>query len=83
MRYKGKPSEATLRREYPFAVEIVVPLGGFGRTLDAMHASLRGVAHAHGRGWRDGERDVSCWLFARLEDAEAFARAFSGAGVPR
>lgn len=62
-------------------MEIVVPLGGFGRRLDDMYAFLRVIEHAHGRGRRDGKRNVSRWLFARREDAEAFATAFGGAVV--
>jgi hypothetical protein len=59
-------------------IEIVVPLGGFGRRLDAMHEHLRGIRHAQGRGRCKGERDIMRWLFARREDAEAFAKEFDG-----
>ncbi len=83
MRYKGRPSEQTLARHFPHVVEITVPLGGFGKRLDAMHASLRRVVHADGRGRREGERDVTRWLFARREDAEAFARAYDGKVLDR
>jgi hypothetical protein len=31
MRYKGRRSEQTLTRDFPHTVEIVVPLGGFGK----------------------------------------------------
>jgi len=30
MRYKGRRSEKSLARDYPYAVEIEVPLGGHG-----------------------------------------------------
>jgi len=36
MRYKGRASEQTLRRDYPHCVEIIVPFIGFGRKLDGM-----------------------------------------------
>jgi hypothetical protein len=72
MRYKGRPSEQTVARDFPHVVEIVVPLGGFGRKFDAMHAHLRGVEHVRGRGRREGEQDITRWRFARREDAEAF-----------
>ena len=48
MRHKVRKSEQTLARDFPHCVEIVVPLGGFGRTLDLMHAHLRSIAHITG-----------------------------------
>ena len=78
MRYKGLKSEQTLARDFPHCVEIVVPLGGFGKRLDAMHVFLRGIECHHGHGRREGERDVTRWLFMYREDAEAFAKAFGG-----
>ena len=71
MRYKGRSSEKTLARD-------LSPLGGFGRKLDTMHAHLRGVAYHHRRGRHEGEQDITRWLFALREDAEAFAQAFGG-----
>ena len=78
MRYKGLKSEQTLARDFPHCVEIVVPLGGFGKRLDVMHNFLRGMAYHRGHGRREGERDVTRWLFAHREDAEAFSKAFGG-----
>ncbi len=46
-----------------------------------MHGHLRGVAHANGCGRREGEQDITRWLFARREDAGAFAKAFGGVVV--
>jgi hypothetical protein len=57
MRYKGRKSEMTLAHDFPHCVEIVVPPGSFGRTLDQMHERLRGIAHVRGRGRRDKSRN--------------------------
>ena len=81
MRHKVRKSKQTLARDFPHCVEIVVPLGGFGRTLDLMHAHLRSIAHVRGRGRLEGERGITRWRFARREDAEAFANAFGGVVV--
>jgi hypothetical protein len=35
-RYKGRASPKAIEREFPHIVEMIVPEGGFGRTLDAM-----------------------------------------------
>jgi hypothetical protein len=78
MRYKGLKSEQTLARDFPHCVGIVVPLGGFGKRLDVMHDFLRGMAYNRGHGRRDGERDVTRWLLAHSEDAQAFAQGFGG-----
>jgi hypothetical protein len=76
-----RKSERTLARDFPRCVEIVVPIGGFGRTPDLMHARLHSIAHVGGRGRREGERDITRWRFARREDAEAFANAFGSVVV--
>jgi hypothetical protein len=41
-----------------------------------MHEHLHGIAHHQGRGRRDEEWDITRWLFARREDADALAQAF-------
>jgi hypothetical protein len=35
-RYKGRTSPKLIERDFPHIVETLVPLGGFGKTLDAM-----------------------------------------------
>ena len=35
-RYKGRASPKAIEREFPHIVEMIVPEGRFGRTLDAM-----------------------------------------------
>ena len=36
-RYKGRVSARAIERDFPHVVETVVPKGGLGKTLDAMH----------------------------------------------
>ena len=36
-RYKGQVSARVILRDFPHVVETVVPEGGLGKTLDAMH----------------------------------------------
>jgi hypothetical protein len=35
--YKGRPSAKAIEKDFPHIVEMRLPLGGFGKTLDAMH----------------------------------------------
>jgi hypothetical protein len=80
VRYKGRPSEKTLARDYPHCVEIEVPLGGLGRQLDAMHDFHRqhGIKDQRGGWHRNGDRDFIRWRFADADTAAAFAQAFGG-----
>jgi hypothetical protein len=36
-RYKGQLKVSRTEQEFPHRVEIIVPRGGFGKRLDAMH----------------------------------------------
>ena len=75
-RYKGRTSLKSLEQDFPHIVEMIVPEGGFGRTLDAMfdfHArhSIRAI---NSTGQRDGNgRTYIRWCFADPALAEAFA----------
>ena len=79
-RYKGRASPKAIEREFPHIVEMIVPEGGFGRTLDAMfdfHArhSIRAI-NSTGRRDENG-RDIIRWCFADPKLAEAFASEFN------
>jgi hypothetical protein len=54
-RYKGRPSPEAIERDFPHHVDMIVPLFGFGKKLDAMHEwhRARGIEVMHGRRRRD------------------------------
>ncbi|MFZ0027887.1 MAG: hypothetical protein WBV76_19535 [Pseudolabrys sp.] len=78
-RYKGRASPKAIEREFPHIVEMILPEGGFGRTLDAMfdfHAR-HGIRAINSTGRRDENgRDIIRWCFADPKLAEAFANEF-------
>ena len=75
---RGK-SAATIRinaRRFPFVVQIAVPDGGFGRTLDAVNAwhlysKVRQRRHTK-------EKDFYRWHFEDAKTAEIFRQRFGG-----
>ena len=80
-RYKSRASIKTIERDYPHVVEILVPEGGLGKQLDAMHEwhRARNIPVMHGRGRRDeNNRDYIRWCFADPAIAAAFATEFLG-----
>ena len=80
-RYKGRTSQKAIERKFPYVVEIVVPPGGLGGQLDAMHYfhHARGVQACLGLGRRDEEgRDYLRWYFTRETMALSFATEFGG-----
>jgi hypothetical protein len=55
-RYEGRPFSAkAIERDFPYIVEMRVPLGGFGAKLDAMHEwhTKRRIRALHSTGRRD------------------------------
>jgi hypothetical protein len=78
-RYKGRPSANIVARDFPFIVEIAVPLGGLGKrnAMRAFH-NQRGIQVAHTRHRHEDERDFLLWCFARRAIAEEFAAEFGG-----
>jgi hypothetical protein len=78
-RYKGRTTAKLIERDFPNHVDMMVPEGGFGRRLDAMHDWHRahGIEAMSGRGWRDeNNRDYIRWCFPDAEMAKAFAAEF-------
>ena len=78
-RYKGRASAKSIERDFPFIVEMAVPLGGFGKTLDAMFEfhTRNGIRAINSTGRRDENgRDYIRWCFADREIAAAFAAEF-------
>jgi hypothetical protein len=71
-RYKGRTSPKAIEHDFPHHVEMIAPLGGFGRKLDDMYEWhwARGIQDQRGRSRRDENG-------ADPSSAEAFAREFS------
>ena len=77
-RYKGRV-RLTQSRDFPHVVETVVPKGGLGKLLDAMHEfhKLHGIEARTGKGRRGKNgRDYIRWCFANPEIAAKFASQF-------
>jgi hypothetical protein len=60
-------------------VEMLVPLGGFGKKLDAMYDwhRARGIEDHHGRGRRVEGRDIVSRCFRHADTADVFAAEFA------
>lgn len=76
MRYKGKPSFKAIERDFPHAVVMPIPPGGFGQRLILMHRWHRaaGIDSREGNGWRVN----MCWCFADAATADRFQAEFGG-----
>jgi hypothetical protein len=75
---KCRTSFEAIECAFPHHIEIVVPLGGLGRRLDAMYVwhRTRGIQAMHGRGRRENGRDIIRWCFADPAIADAFTAEF-------
>lgn len=82
-RRKGERTAHNNERVCPFKVELQMPLGGLGKTLDMIHAfhCERGLDIRRGRGQRRDDQDYVRWCFADLADAEAFGKTFGGVSI--
>jgi len=68
-RYKGRTDTKEIEKAFPHIVQMIVPLGGFGKNLDDMYEwhSTRGMEAMRGNGWRDDSGRFSVrWCFANL-----------------
>ena len=77
-RYKGRASLKSIGSKYSHRVDMMVPEGGFGGRLNAMHKwhDAHGIPAVSGQSRREGERDIIRWCFADSEAAKAFAKEF-------
>jgi hypothetical protein len=78
-RYKGRTSRKSIEHDFPHIVETIVPLGGCGKTLDAMleFHTRNGLRAINSTGRRDENgRDYIRWCFADPALAAAFAKEF-------
>jgi hypothetical protein len=66
-----------------FAIEMVAPPDGFGRTLDRINAfhRVRKIPESATLDRREGAYAIAVWHFAEVETAKAFADQFGGAMV--
>jgi hypothetical protein len=79
-RYKGRTGPKEIEKAFPHIVEVIVPLGGFGKKPDDMYDwhRTRGILFQRGRSRRDEYgRDYIRWCFADAETAAAFASQFN------
>lgn len=77
---KRKMASRINERKFPFIVQVPVPDGGFGATLDAINAWHCYSKHRQRRGHRQhlGEQHFWRWCFESVEVAERFQRRFGG-----
>jgi hypothetical protein len=78
-RYKGRASPKEIEKAFPHIVEMIVPLGGFGKKLDDMYEWhwARGIEAMRGSGRRDESgRFYVRWCFADPATKKAFAAQF-------
>ena len=73
-RYKGRPSLRLIESKFPHHVDMMVPEGGFGRLLNAMHQAVRGQSR------RENGRDIIRCCFADLGMAMPFQKEFDEDG---
>jgi hypothetical protein len=73
-RYKGRASLRLTAIKFPHHVDMMVPEGGFGRLLNAMHQAVRGQSR------RENGRDIIRWCFADLGMAMLFQKEFDEDG---
>jgi len=79
--YKGRTDSKEIEKAFPHIVEMIVPLGGFGKKLDNIYEwhSARGIEAMRGHSWRDKSgRFYVRWCFSNLITARDFAREFGG-----
>ncbi len=71
-------------RGFPFVIQIAVPDGGFGCTLDAIDAwhCYNRNGQPPGRRQYRGEQEFCSWCFEGLESAKAFRQRFGGEIMP-
>jgi hypothetical protein len=82
-RRKGERTSRMNERDFPHIVELALPEGGFGRTLDAIHDfhRLRGIESRRGRRQRRDEQEYVRRCFVDPADANAFAAEFGGTRI--
>jgi hypothetical protein len=77
---RGERTARANERDFPYAVELRVPLFGFGKTIDGIYEfhRKRGLGPHRGRGQRRDDQDFVRWCFETEIDARDFSSAFDG-----
>ena len=77
-RYKGRQSAKAIERDFPYFVDIAVPLGGLGNRLNAMYDfhARRCIQAMRGQGRHDANGSVVRWCFTDPAVA-TFAKEFA------
>ena len=77
-RYKGRASLKVIESKFPHHVDMMVPEGGFGSRLNAMHDwhDAHGIEAIRGQSRRENGCDIIRWCFADLVTAAVFAKEF-------
>src|SRR5437588_5722407 len=80
---KGKAAARVNERRFPFVVQIAVPEGGFGLTLDTINAWHRYTKNSQRRARLQdvGRQKFGYWCFQNLEIADRFRQRFGGESV--
>jgi len=75
-RNKGRASLRLIESKFPHHVDMMVPEGGFGRLLSAMHDlhDDHGIEAVRGQSRRENGRDIIRWCFADLGMAMLFQK---------
>ena len=78
-RYRGRQNAKAVEQDFPHFVDVVVPPGGLGTSLDAMYEfhTRRGIRARRGQGRHDADGNVVRWCFADPAVAEEFAKEFA------
>jgi hypothetical protein len=75
--YKGRASLKVIESKFPHRVDMMVPEGGFGPRLNAMHKwHTHAVLAVSGQSRRENGRDIIRWCFADLVTAALFQKEF-------
>ncbi len=74
---RGRHAKA-VEQDFPHHVDVVVPEGGLGMTLNAMYDfhARHGIQPKRGHGRHDANGSVIRWCFADPTLAAAFAKEF-------
>ena len=76
---RGRQNAKAVEQDFPHYVDVVVPEGGLGKTLNAMYDfhARHSIEPKRGHGRHDDGASVIRWCFADPNLATAFASEFA------